>query len=387
MKIDVGNFTISRRQKELIGKVLESERLSYGDMTQRFEKEWAKLHDVKYAMFCNSGTSALQVAIHALKDKYKWQDNDEVIIPALTFVATMNVVLHNNMKPVFVDVDRYLNIDPDLIERAITKKTRAIVVVHLLGQPAQMDKIMKIARKHKLKVVEDSCETVAATYAGKKVGSWGDVACFSTYASHLVVTGVGGMAVTNNSDIALRIRGLFNHGRDGVYNSMDDNKKGTQIMKSRFNFVHSGYSYRLTELESALGIGHLERFDKELEKRRANADFLIESLDELELSMEIVLPYIHPKATHSWMLFPIIVGKNVDRDKFIKYLEKKGIATRYVMPLLSQPITKDLFGDRLKDFPVTDLIHRKGFLIGVHQELTKKDLQYIVKTFKEYFNE
>lgn len=386
--IQVGGFTITRRQKTLVNKVLDSTRLTYGPMTQKFEKMWAELHEVKYALFCNSGTSALQVAIHALKDQNNWQDNDEVIIPAVTFVATMNVVVHNNLKPVLVDVEKdYYNIDPTKIEAAITPKTRAIIAVHLLGQPAQMDKIMKIAKKHKLKVIEDSCECVGVSYMGKRVGSWGDVACFSTYASHLVVTGVGGFACTDDDDLAIRIKGLYNHGRDGIYNSIDDNKKGIEMIASRFNFVHSGYSYRLTEMESALGIGHMERFKKELDQRRVNAEYLIALLKPLERKKYLKLPKTHPKAGHSFMLFGIVISPKYIREGIIEELEGKGIATRYMMPLMPQVVTKKLLGHISNNYPVAQHIDDNGFLLGMHAELSKADLKYVAKSLYECFNE
>lgn len=382
--IDVGGFKLSSYQKTLVKQVLESGRLSYGSMTELFEKEWAKLHEVKYALFCNSGTSALQVALHALKEKYGWKDGDEVIIPALTFVATMNIVLHNNLKPVFVDVSPYyFNIDPKKIEEKITKKTRAIIAVHLLGQPAEMDKIMKIAKKHKLKVIEDSCETVGAYYQDKPVGAWGDVACFSTYASHLIVTGVGGFACTNDDDLAIRIKGLYNHGRDGIYNSIDDNSKGIQMIGSRFNFTHSGYSYRLTELESALGVGHLSRFAKEFQKRADNGADLNYELEHLVEEGYIRPHKIHPNAEHAYMLFPIVLTKKVNREKVIEYMEKHGVMTRFMMPLLNQPIVKELFGDIEKNYPVTEYLDNHAFLVGIHQYLTKRDIKRIAKTLTE----
>ena len=383
--IDMGAVTISKLQKKLVNKCLDDSRLSYGDMTREFEKRWAKLHGVKYALFCNSGTSSLQVAIHALKDKYEWDDGDEVIIPATTFVATMNVVLHNNLKPVFVDVEsEYFNLDPDKIEDALTEKTKAIIVVHLLGQPAQMDKIMRIAKRFSLKVIEDSCETVGATFKGKPVGGWGDISCFSTYASHLVVTGVGGFVCTNDTDLAMRVKGLYNHGRDGLYHSIDDDDKDSiKMLQNRFNFIHSGYSYRATELESALGLGHLDRFNKELKQRQKNAAYLIKGLEDLENDYFIILPKIHPKATHSYMLFGIVAEKT---DKLMVFLENNGIMTRYFMPLINQPIVKKLYGDMSKKFPVSNLLINTGLLIGVHPELTKSDLDYVIEKFHEFYD-
>ncbi len=383
--VDMGTVTISKLQKKLVNKCLDNNRLSYGNMTREFEKKWAEMHGVKYALFCNSGTSALQVAIHALKDKYGWKDGDEIIVPATTFVASMNVVLHNNLKPIFVDVESdYFNLDPEKIREAITKKTRAIIVVHLLGQPAQMDKIMYYAHKFKLKVIEDSCETVGALFDDRPVGSWGDVSCFSTYASHLVVTGVGGFACTDNPDLAVRIKGLYNHGRDGIYHSIDDDDKNPiAMMKSRFNFIYSGYSYRATELEAALGLGYLERFSKELRKRQRNATYLIKGLQDLENKGYLHLPYIHPKATHSYMLFGIIA---TNRDKLMVFLENNGIMTRYMMPLINQPIVKKLYGYIEDKFPIANLLLNTGLLIGVHPELTKDDLDYVIKKFHTFYD-
>jgi perosamine synthetase len=148
----MADWQVNRKQKKLIKQVLKSGRLTYGDKTRELEERFAKLHGVKYALFTSSGTAALKIALHALKDKYKWKDGDEVIIPAVTFVATMNVVIMNNLQPVLVDVkEDTVNIDPELIEQAITKKTRAILPVHLLGQPAAMKAIVAIAKKHELK--------------------------------------------------------------------------------------------------------------------------------------------------------------------------------------------------------------------------------------------
>jgi perosamine synthetase len=388
MIVDMGGFTLSRYQKNLVNKVLDSGRITYGKMTQKFERMWAELHGVKYALFCNSGTSALQVAIHALKEQRDWKDGDEIIIPSVTFVATMNVVLHNNMKPVFADVSPvYYNIDPEQIEKSITKKTQAIIVVHLLGQPAEMDRIMEIAGKYGLAVIEDSCETVGVSYKGKMVGSWGDVGCFSTYASHLVVTGVGGFACTNDDDLAVRIKGLYNHGRDGIYHSIDDNKKGLSIINSRFNFTHSGYSYRCTELEAALGIGHLKRFKKELKKRQNNAEYLTSLLKKWQKKGYIFLPHLYKGAKHSYMLYGIQVSPVIDRDDLIIFLEKNGVKTRFMMPLLNQPIVKTLFGGIEKRYKVAWQLDHNAFLIGMHAELTKKHMNYVADVFEKYFTE
>ena len=221
--IGVGTFTASDRAKQLVMEALDNNRLSYGPMMQRFEAEFARLHGSRFGIMSNSGTSALQLALQAMKELHGWADGDEVIVPAVTFVATANIVLHNRMTPVPVDVDqRYYELDPELIEPAINPRTRAIIPVHLFGHPADMARIVDVAHAHSLKIIEDSAETMFASCNGLRVGSLGDIGCFSTYVAHLLVTGVGGMNTTNEPDYAVKIRSLLNHGRDSIYISIDD---------------------------------------------------------------------------------------------------------------------------------------------------------------------
>src|SRR4051812_36743918 len=269
--ITMADWKVTRKQKRLIKQVLESGRLTYGDKTRELEERFAAIHGADHALFTSSGTAALKIALHALKDRYGWKDGDEVIIPAVTFVATMNVVLMNNLTPVLVDVKKdTINIDPELIEAAITNRTRAILPVHLLGQPAEMDAIMKIAKKHNLRVVEDSCETM---FVNKIQG---DVACFSSYLAHLLVTGIGGFITTNDKELAITMRSMMFHGRDESYLNIDDTP--TDISK-RFYFPRFGYSDRMTELEAALGLGELDDWEKMITIRQTNAEYLSNWLD------------------------------------------------------------------------------------------------------------
>ena len=174
--ITLGHLNINAAGKRYVNEALNENRLSRGRFTDRFEREFAELHQVKHALFCNSGTSALQIALAALKEVYGYKDGDEVLVPATTFIATSNIVLQNNLKPVFVDVDPYtFNMAPYQIKSAITERTRAIIPVHLFGLPADMDKIKQIAYSHGLQLLEDSCETMFASANGKSVGSWGDI--------------------------------------------------------------------------------------------------------------------------------------------------------------------------------------------------------------------
>ena len=362
--IDLGTLRITDKHIKQVVKALKSNRLSYGPMTNEFERKFAKLSSNKYGIFTNSGTSALQATIHAMKILYKWKDGDEIIMPATTFVATYNVILHNNLKPVLVDIGKDLNIDPYLIKEKITKRTRAIMPVHLLGKPCRMRYILKLAREHKLKVIEDSCETMGVGGIGM-----GDVACFSFYVAHLLVTGVGGMAVTNNKELAELIRSLIFHGRDNKYLQIDDdNKYDEEVIHKRFIFNYPGYSYRGTEVESALGLIELKMLDKMIKKRQANAKYLNSKLQIWDSD------YMN---NHAFMMFPLL---SESRNELMLHLEKEGIATRTIMPLINQPYIKV----NLKDYPYSDTILKKGLLIGCHQDLTKKDLDFIVKQIQIY---
>ena len=248
----MGDTYIDDTAKKYVMDALDSNRLSYGKYVHSFERKFAEGHGAKYAIMSNSGTSSLQVAIHALKDAHGWQDGDEVLVPALTFVATSNVVLQNNLMPVFVEVDpKTYNIDPARIEEKITPRTKAIMPVNLFGLSCEIDQVLEIARKHNLKTVEDSCETMFVHHKGKPVGSQADIACFSTYVAHLLVTGVGGLSITNNDEYAVAMKSMVNHGRDDIYLSIDDDKGAIRddresffrMIDRRFSFVRMGYSY------------------------------------------------------------------------------------------------------------------------------------------------
>lgn len=387
--VGVGCFIPGELEKRYVSQVLESGRLSYGPWTQRLEREFAQLHGRGFAIFCNSGTSALQVAVHALKHTYGWQDGDEVLVPAVTFVASSNVVLQNELRPVFVDVDpQYYEMDPALIEARIGPRTRALMPVHLFGQPCDMAPIMEIAAHRRLCVLEDSCEAMFVRYRGQPVGSWGQAACFSTYIAHLIVTGVGGFATTNDPDLAVLMRSLCNHGRDGIYLSIDDTARAAgerffEMVSRRFSFQHTGYSYRATEMEAAIGMAQLESREAMMRARRHNAARLTEGLRSLEAHIQ--LPAIRPETEHAFMMYPIVLRAGLPRDPLILFLESWGIETRYMLPLVNQPVYIKIFGNIEHQYPVAKWINDSGFYIGCHQGLSDSDVDYVVERFHAYF--
>ena len=387
-EIAVGGFAVSALARRYVNEVLDSNRLSYGPFHRRFEAAFAKEHDSKHSVFCNSGTSALQLALQALKEKHGWADGDEVIVPSVTFIATSNIVLHNRMMPVFADVDPLTyTLDPVKFEAAIGPKTRAVIPVHLLGLPADMDPILAIARKRGLAVIEDSAETMFARYKGRKVGSLGDIGCFSTYIAHYIVTGAGGLSTTSDQDLHVRMRSLMNHGRDSIYLSMDDDKDATgaqlhEIVAKRFQFVSVGHSYRATELEAALGLAQLEEKDAIYAARTGMGARLNAGLKEFEDRLQ--LPTCPPDRDHSYMLYGVVL-KGRDKTELVNFLEDRGVETRDLLPLLNQPVYRKLFGDLEPKFPVAKALNRSAFYIGCHQYMTPADADYVVEQFRAFF--
>ncbi len=392
IQIGVGGFRISDRAKELVMQVLDSNRITAGPMMERFEAEIAAIHGCRFGLMCNSGTGALQIALAALKEVHGWQDGDEVLVPALTFVATSNVVLYNNLKPVFVDVDsQYYTIDPTKIEAQITPRTRAIMPVHIGGQPCDMSPILDISKKYNLRMVEDSAETMFVGDKNRPVGSFGDIGCFSTYAAHMITTGVGGLCTTNDAELIVLLKSIMNHGRDSIYIRMDDDQGATgaelfQIANRRFSFIRLGQSFRATEMEAALGIAQLEEREESFARRQRNVTHLNEGLKELEEHLQ--LPYPRPESEHSYMFYPLtILNPIFRRDDLIQYLVNNGIETRYLLPLINQPIYREIFGNLDEQFPVAAWLNDTAFYIGCHPDLTDGDKNYVIEHFHKFFND
>ena len=378
-RVGVGTSSITPDDEHRVLEVLRSGRLSPGPVTTEFEQRFAQLHDRRHAAMCNSGTGALQLALQALKLRYGWPDGAEVIVPAMTFVATVNTVLYNNLRPVLVDIDPLtLNMDPPSCGAAVSDQTVAIIPVHLFGQPADMTSLMAIADEHGLRVVEDSCETVGVSHDGRPVGSFGDFACFSTYMAHLVTTGVGGLALTDDEDNITRFRSLMNHGRNPRYLRIDDDQgldddELLRVVWSRYDFVWLGQSFRATEMEAALGIGQLERLPIALERRREVAKQLTSALAHPELQ----LPSIAPGNEHAFMMFPIVCLREGLRDRLVLALERGGVETRFLLPILGQPCYEGVLDYAPGALPVTEHALANGFYIGCHPSMTADDVDHV----------
>ncbi len=394
-KIGVGHASVTELEKKYVLDALDNERLSQGKYVAKFEKLFAEMHEQKYGVMCNSGTSALHVALETLKEIEKWDDDTEILVPAITFIATSNACIHAGLKPIFVDVDPFTyNINPNEIEKHITQNTKCIIPVHTFGQPCEMDEIMKIAQKYNLKVIEDCAESHFAKYKGKTVGSFGDISAFSTYVAHTITTGVGGVITTNDGKYMEIVRSLIAHGRActcevciASNTSTVCSKRLNTEMDRRFLFERIGYSYRVGELEGALGLAQLERTDEIMEKRRSNAYRLNGVLSRYEDIIQ--LPKHKDYIVHTYMMYPIIVKEKAGftRDEFIRYLEKNNIETRPMLPLLNQPIYKKIFGDIEKEYPVAKFINNNGFYVGIHHGLSNSAIEYLIKVITNYLSE
>ncbi len=394
-RVGLGCADIDDLAKEYVAQVLESGRLSAGPFTRRLELMFSSIHSTRFAIFCSSGTAALRCAVASLMEVDDWQPGAEVIVPAVTFVATANVILDHGLTPVFCDVDpRTYNIDPSKIEELVTERTVAIMPVHLMGLPCDMDPIMEISRRHQLRVIEDSCESMFVSYKGQPVGSFGDVSCFSTYMAHMLTTGVGGFALTNDSEIAVILKSLFNHGRDGIYTRIDDDagKSGQallDVVQKRFRFVRPGYSSRMTEMEAALGLAQIERWREIVSKRQANAAYISKGLKDLEGMLH--LPWKPRHSDHAYMMYPITVQPaftdRLPKADFTMYLEERGIETRDILPLINQPFYVERFGDLESVLPVARWVNHHGFYVGSHQELVREDLDHLIEGVRGFVRE
>lgn len=396
-RVTFGTVSITTKSKNLIRGILDSDRVSSGKYVRRFEKEFAKFVGTEEAVAVSSGTDAVAMACAVLYD-FGAKRGDEIVLPALSFVATGNAALQAGFTPIFVDVDRKtFNIDPSKIEKVITKKTRAILAVHLMGKPADMDKINTIAKKHNLFVIEDAAEAHGSIYRGKNIGTLGDMAAFSLYVAHMITTGEGGIILTNKPELSEILRSLRSHGRACKCESCilnissghcDKRFKYGDNRDIRFIFERIGFSTKMNELEAAIGLGNLEIYPEILKKRRENLLYLMGNFKEFEPYLDTFEEVSHERiGPHA---FPMILKEKVNfsRDKLVFFFEQRGIDSRSLF--LSMPTQCAGFGYlgyKLGDFPEAEYIGDNGLHIGVHQELNKEDLDYVLNTLRDFIKE
>ncbi len=349
--IPVSKPYIGEEEKKAVMEVMESGMLVQGPRVAKLEAKFAAMCGVKHAIATSSGTTALHLALIA----NGVGQGDEVITVSFSFMATVSSILMTGAKPVFVDVEaETFNLNPALIEAAVTPRTKAILLVHLYGYPCDMGAIQAIADQHGLKVIEDACQAVGATYTGKVTGSFG-TGTFSLYATKNVMTGEGGMITTNDDALAKHCRLLRAHG-----------------MERRYYHDMLGYNYRLSDLHAAIGIVQMDRLAGFTEKRTANAAYLSAKIES------VITPQVKEGYGHVWHQYTIRVNGGSDRDAAVKQLNDNGIGTGvfYPVPCHQQGYVREMFG--AVSLPVTEQLAKKVISLPVHPMLTQADLEKIV---------
>lgn len=374
---------------EAIDSIL-STYVTMGKKVKQFETMFANYIGVKHAVMVNSGSSANLVALSILTNpavKERIQPGDEIITPAVTWATTVFPIINCNAIPVLVDVDLdTFDINPDEVEKAITDKTKAIMPVHLLGNPCNIKRIMKIAQEHNLFVVEDACEAHGAELNGQKVGSFADLATFSFFFSHHISTIEGGMVLTNNEEFAELAKALRVFGWLRDLKDKDAIAQRHKDIDPRFLFINIGYNFRPTEIQGAFGIHQLKKLDKFIETRRDNAKFWAENLRQY---LDYFWLHREREGTrHVWFGYPITIKPEAPftRQEIVDFLEKKGLETRPIMAgnIDEQPFTKLFPCKKVGELPNSRLIMRNSFFFGNHQGIGKEEREAIFEYFREF---
>lgn len=372
--------------------------LTTGRFNDAFEARLAERLGVRFALTTNSGSSANLLALSALTSTRYVRDKalkagDEVITVATGFPTTVNPSLQYGLVPVFVDVDiPTYNIKPEMIEAAVTDRTRAIMVAHTLGNPFDLGEVMRVARKYDLLVVEDCCDALGATYAGKGVGTFGDIGTLSFYPAHHITMGEGGAVFTNKPNYKRAIESMRDWGRDcycapGVDNTC--NKRFGHKLGSlprgydhKYTYSHVGYNLKITDMQAAVGLAQLDRLDGFIAARQRNFEVLTELLRPLE--DVFILPQPTPDSRPSWFGYPITIRQNagVDRNELVQHLNERKIGTRLLFGgnLLRQPYMKGQNYRVVGDLTNADIVTRDCFWIGLYPGLTDAHLGYAVET-------
>lgn len=373
-----------------VTKALDDGWLTTGPVTKAFENNIANMFGKKHGLFVNSGSSANLIALEACK----FPKGSEVITPACNFNTTVAPIVQVGLTPVFVDVKAgFYTLDARELEKALTKKTVAIMAPHLIGNLIELDTIRTFARSHGLVLIEDSCDTIGTSYAGRKTGTYSDITTTSFYSSHLVTTGgAGGMVMMNNAHMRETARVFRDWGR-GI--SRHDDKIASRLSTfsiqgkpydSAFVFVERGYNMRPTEMQAAFGLAQLARLDSFLQTRTKNFSQIRSFLSQFE--DRIILPESESKAVSHWLAFPITFrkGSGIDRNAFARYLESNKIQTRPLFSgnIVEHPAYRNV-GRRVGTLPQSNHILRNSLLIGAHHGMTPAMRDYVCEKIALYF--
>jgi perosamine synthetase len=362
--IPMSSADLDESDVRAVVEVLRSGRLALGPKAVEFERKIAEYVGVRHAVAVSSGTAALHLIVKALGIG----PGDEVLVPSFTFAASVNAILYEGGRPVFVDIERETyNLDPADLERRITPRTKAVMVVDIFGHPADWDALNRIAATRGLALIDDCCEALGAEHRGRRLGSFGRAGAFAFYPNKQITTGEGGVIVTDDGEIARLSRSLRNQGRGEM---------GAWLEHERL-----GYNYRLDEMSAALGVSQLARIESSIQKRSRVAAMYAERLQHLP---QVRPPKVLPHVRMSWFVYVITLEPGIDRDPVMAAMEARGIPVRgYFTPTHLQPYIGGEFGIERGALPVTESIARRTIALPFHNNLAAEDIDRVVAALKE----
>jgi perosamine synthetase len=376
LQVPFHRAAVGDEEARAVSEVIRSGWLTMGPKTFEFEKEFAKYVGAEHAIAVSTGTAALHLSLEAAGV----QAGDEVLLPTTTFTATAEAVTYVGARPVLVDIDPVtMNIDTEDAARRITLKTKAIIPVHLGGQPCDMDKIQALAKKYYLRVIEDAAHALPSEYRGKRVGQISEFTCFSFYATKTLTTGEGGMITTDNPVAADRIRLMRLHGieRDAWNRYRADGSWFYEVLEA-------GFKYNLTDFQSAMGLVQLAKCDDMRQARRAIAQRYSDALSDFE---EIVTPTVYPDRSSSWHLYILRLRLDrlrIDRDSFIQTLRRRGVACSvHFIPLHLQPYYRRVYGCQIDDYPRAEQEYHSCLSLPIFPAMSDLEVNYVIEAVQE----
>jgi dTDP-4-amino-4,6-dideoxygalactose transaminase len=363
-RIPMASADLDDSDIEAVLSVLRTGRLALGPQTILFEQAICDYVGTRHAVAVSSGTAALHLIVKALGIGA----GDDVLVPSFTFAASVNALLYEGAMPVFVEIERdTYNLDPADLEHKITARTKAIMAVDVFGHPADWDALRRIAERHSLKIIDDSCEALGAAFKGTKLGRFGDAAAFAFYPNKQITTGEGGVIVTDSDDIARLCRSLRNQGRGEM---------GAWLEHDRL-----GYNYRLDEMSAALGISQLRRLETFLAKREQVAHRYSERLARFDW---LRTPVVKPDVRMSWFVYVVTLAEGLDRDSVMRRMEARGIPVRgYFSPAHLQPYIRERFGYAEGELPITESVARRTIALPFHNNLSDAQIEEVVAALAE----
>lgn len=378
--LSIATAVFGKEEKKEILDTLDSGWITLGPRTKKFEEDLEKFIGVKYAIATNSCSAALHLAMVAINIK----DDDEVITTPFTFAATAHAIIHCGGKPVFVDIDpKTFNIDTQKIEKAITKKTKAILPVDYGGQPVDLDLILRLKRKYGLYVVEDAAHTIGAKYKGKNIGTISDITCFSFHPVKNMTTGDGGAIVTNNRKLAEKLMVLRVNGMD-----KESWRRNTSTGSWDYAITEEGYKYHMNDIAAALGIHQLKKLDKFINIRKGLANAYDEQLKNIK---EVTIPYRMANIKHAHNLYPVLVDTSkltISRNLIMEKMKEMNVGTIvYFRPLHLQPYFQKTFGYRKGDFPNVEYVFERMICLPIYPGMKRKDVNFVSNVLKKIIKE